>query len=80
MNARLDLTTSGENCRISVTLAASGRGLFQLLDADQDGRLSLRELRTAWKRLAPYDRDHDDAIRREEIPLQYQVVINSSIP
>lgn len=80
LNAWLDLTTSGENCRISVTLAASGRGLFQLLDADQDGRLSLRELRTAWKRLTPYDRDHDDAIRCEEIPLQYQVVLNPGAP
>lgn len=80
LNAWLDLTTSGENCRISVTLAASGRGLFQLWDADQDGRLSLRELRTAWKRLTPYDRDHDDAIHREEIPLQYQVVLNPGAP
>src|SRR5262249_40931020 len=28
-----------------------GRGLFEFLDADRDGRLSLRELRSAWARL-----------------------------
>jgi Ca2+-binding EF-hand superfamily protein len=80
LNAWLDLTESGLNSHVSVSLASSGRGLFQLLDGDQDGRLGMREMRTAWQRLAIYDRDHDGAIRREEIPLQYQVVLNPGAP
>lgn len=80
LNAWLDLTTSGLHCQISVALAASGRGLFSLLDADQDGRLSLRELRFAWKRLVVYDRDGDGAIARDELPIQYQVVFNPGAP
>jgi Ca2+-binding EF-hand superfamily protein len=80
LNAWVDLTASGGLCQTSLALAASGRGLFQLLDVNQDGRLSIRELRYAWARLAPYDRDGDHAISRIEIPLQYQVVVNPGVP
>ncbi len=80
LNAWLDLTSSGLNCQVSVTMAASGRALFQLLDGDRDGRLGLREMRSAWQRVAAYDRDNDAAIRREEIPLQYQIVLNPGAP
>jgi Ca2+-binding EF-hand superfamily protein len=80
LNDWLDLTTSGLHCQISVALAASGRGLFSILDADQDGRLSLRELHSVWKRLAVHDQNHDGAISREEIPLQYQVVVTPGAP
>jgi Ca2+-binding EF-hand superfamily protein len=80
LNAWVDLTASGLQCQISVALAASGRGLFQILDTNQDGRLSIRELRDARVRLAPYDRDGDRSISQTEIPLQYQVVVNSGLP
>jgi Ca2+-binding EF-hand superfamily protein len=80
LNAWLDLTASGVNCQVSMALTASGRSLFSVLDADQDGRLSQRELRTVWKRLAVYDRNGDGGIQRGEIPLQYQVVLNPGAP
>jgi Ca2+-binding EF-hand superfamily protein len=80
LNAWVDLTASGLQCQTSVALAASGRGLFQILDVNQDGRLSIRELRNTQTRLAPYDRDGDRAISRTEIPLQYQVVVNPGVP
>jgi Ca2+-binding EF-hand superfamily protein len=80
LDRSLDLTTSGFNCHTTVVLAASGRGLFAILDANQDSRLSLREQRTAWERLAVYDGDKDGAIAREEIPLQYQVVLTPGPP
>ncbi len=80
LNAWLDLTSSGLNCQVSVAMTASGRGLFQLLDGDRDGRLGLREMRSAWQRVATYDRDNDGAIRREEIPLQYEIVLNPGAP
>ena len=80
LNAWLDLTLGGFNCQISVALAASGRGMFPLLDANQDGRLSLRELRDAGERLTAYDRDGDGLIAPKEIPYQYQVVVNPGVP
>jgi Ca2+-binding EF-hand superfamily protein len=80
LNAWVELTTSGLDCQISIALAASGRGLFSILDTNQDGRLSLRELRGVWPRLAPYDRNRDGSLARDEIPLQYQVVVNPGAP
>jgi hypothetical protein len=65
---------------VTVTLAESGRGLFQILDTNQDGRLSIRELRNAWSRLAPYDWDGDRCVTRKEVPYQYQVVVNPGGP
>ena len=50
-----------------------GRSLFDVLDADGDGRLSLREMRTAWKRLAPLAKGgavgYDDLPRRMRIDI-----------
>src|SRR5262249_58958481 len=51
-----------------MTLADRGPSLFEFLDADHDGRLSRRELTTAWTRLARWDRDGDGCIARDEIP------------
>jgi Ca2+-binding EF-hand superfamily protein len=80
LTAWLDLAASGRNCQISVALAASGRGLFSFLDADRDGRLSLRELANPWQRLAGYARDGEGGVTRGEIPLQYQIVVNPGAP
>jgi Ca2+-binding EF-hand superfamily protein len=37
---------------VTLTIRQQPRGFFELLDADGDGQLSVRELRTAWERLA----------------------------
>jgi Ca2+-binding EF-hand superfamily protein len=38
-------------CQIQVTVLDSGPSLFEAIDADADGALSVRELRGAWQRL-----------------------------
>jgi Ca2+-binding EF-hand superfamily protein len=76
----LDLVVSGINCQTTVALASGGRGLFPILDANQDGRLSVRELRDVWARLAPFDRNRDGCLSPNEIPLQYQIVVNPGGP
>ena len=60
-------------CRAVVTLADRGRGLFELLDRDGDGRLSPRELNAAANLLADLDRDGDGRLSREELPRGYTV-------
>lgn len=80
LNAWVDLTVSGVHCQTSISLASSGRGLFPILDANQDGRLSIRELRNAWTRLAPYDRLGERTVSRGDIPAQYQIVVNPGDP
>ena len=60
---------------VAMAVADGGRGLFDIVDANRDNSLGPRELRTAWARLAPYDRDGDGKVSRHEIPRQYQMTI-----
>ena len=50
-----DLQDSFRNVALSVTPAVQTPTLFQLLDENRDGRLGVRELRTAWERLLPLE-------------------------
>ncbi len=45
-----------------LTVVDRGPSLFEFLDSDHDGRLSPRELRSAWTRLSPWDRDNTGRI------------------
>jgi Ca2+-binding EF-hand superfamily protein len=59
-----------------LTVVDRGSSLFEFVDADHDGRLSPRELRTAWKRLSPWDRGNRGSIAREQVPRQFQFILN----
>jgi Ca2+-binding EF-hand superfamily protein len=61
-----------------LTVTDHGRSLFAMLDADRDERLGPRELRGAWARLAPWDRDGDGRIAPAEVPRQFQMVISQA--
>jgi Ca2+-binding EF-hand superfamily protein len=50
-DAYFDLQDSFRNLSLSLTPSVQTPSLFQLLDENRDGRLSVRELRTAWNRL-----------------------------
>ncbi|MBX9677916.1 MAG: EF-hand domain-containing protein [Gemmataceae bacterium] len=70
VQAFVDLQTEALASHVTLAFADQGRGLFQMLDGDRDGRLSSRELRSAWKRLQPFDRNSDGLIETKEIPRQ----------
>jgi Ca2+-binding EF-hand superfamily protein len=76
----LDLCLGLRNTQVRLTFADNGQSLFELLDANRDGQLSIRELRTAWKRLEPHDKAKKGAVARNEIPRQYQVVVSQGAP
>jgi Ca2+-binding EF-hand superfamily protein len=59
-----------------LTVVDRGASLFEFLDADHDGRLSPRELRTAWKRLSVWDSDQTSRITRRQVPRQFQLVLS----
>jgi Ca2+-binding EF-hand superfamily protein len=59
-----------------LVVADRGRSLFEFLDADRDERLGPRELKTAWARLAAWDRDGDGCISREEVPHQFHITLS----
>jgi Ca2+-binding EF-hand superfamily protein len=58
---------------VTLSLADTGNGLFDLLDRDHDGRLSVRELRGAVDLLKELDRDGDGFLARSEIPHKYEL-------
>ena len=76
MDAALDLLEDLSSSQAVFGVADRGEMLFGTLDADGDGRLGLRELLAARKRLASYDRDGDGRITAAEIPHRYDWVIS----
>jgi Ca2+-binding EF-hand superfamily protein len=57
----------------SLSVKDQGRGLFDLVDANSDGRLGIREMRQMGKLIDELDRDGDGQISRGEIPHKYRV-------
>jgi Ca2+-binding EF-hand superfamily protein len=75
LNAFFDAIDDGMNASVSLSVSDHGPGLFELLDANRDGRLSIRELRTAWERVAPWDKANAGAVTRDQIPRQYSLTV-----
>ena len=64
----LDLQTAGGNCVTTVQCGDQGRSLFELFDANHDGRLSLREgFNCFWSVVQPLPRDSDSSLEKSEI-------------
>ena len=63
-----------------LTILDHGRGLFELLDADRDGVLSVRELRSAWRRLAAAGCLQEGALDRSLLPRQLRCVVSRGRP
>jgi Ca2+-binding EF-hand superfamily protein len=73
LRSRKELRDRANASCASLTFADQGRGLFDLLDVDGDGRLSVREMRQAAERLLKLDRDGDGCLSLSEIPRRYQL-------
>jgi Ca2+-binding EF-hand superfamily protein len=60
---------------VSLVVSDQSRGLFDLLDADRDGRLSVREMRQAPKLLERLDRDGKGYLTRQDVPRSYRLAL-----
>lgn len=76
LTAYVDLLGQAVAGSVVLRIEDQGRNLFALLDTYHDGRLRPRELLRAWDRLAPFDRDGDGSITRQEVPHQFQIVLS----
>ncbi len=59
-----------------LTVVDRGASLFEFIDTDHDGRLSPRELRSAWQRISVWDSDKTGRIARGQVPRQFQIVLS----
>jgi Ca2+-binding EF-hand superfamily protein len=75
VDSMLDLQVRAVAAVLSVNAADEGKGLFDLIDTNHDGRLSVRELRQAVKLVDQLDRDGDGAISRDEIPKNFRLTV-----
>jgi Ca2+-binding EF-hand superfamily protein len=75
LNAFFDVMAGVNNAFATMSLADHGTGLFELMDANRDGRLSVREMRTAWDRVAVWDKAKAGAVTREQIPRQFELTL-----
>ncbi|HVS34298.1 MAG TPA: EF-hand domain-containing protein [Gemmataceae bacterium] len=73
LDAMQDLQNAASAGCASASFSDDSRGLFDLVDTNHDGRLSLRELRQMVKLLDKLDKDGDGCISRSEIQKSYQV-------
>ncbi len=69
----IDTVQAAYGAQVNLSLTSSGQGLFQALDTNGDGQLSVRELRQAWARLARFDANKDGCIGRDEFPMQFNL-------
>ncbi|MFN0051802.1 MAG: hypothetical protein ACKV0T_06405, partial [Planctomycetales bacterium] len=66
--------------RTLMNVSDTGRNLFEVLDANRDGRLSRRELLTAPARYQAWDADRDGSLSEEEIPNHFQISFGPGQP
>ncbi|MFO0843807.1 MAG: EF-hand domain-containing protein [Gemmataceae bacterium] len=62
---------ASQSC-LTLSVRDDGKGLFELLDLDGDGRLSVRELRQAARLLDKLDADKDGHLAKAEVPKRYK--------
>jgi Ca2+-binding EF-hand superfamily protein len=66
--------------RIEVSVRQDGRTLFSLLDANQDRRLSLREIRSGVEVLRKYDLNGDGSFEETELGTEYILTLGLGQP
>lgn len=78
MLMRDELTTFVEfdaialQARIELMVGEEGKTLFEILDANTDRRLTMREIREGFSRLASVDRNHDERVAQSELESRYR--------
>jgi Ca2+-binding EF-hand superfamily protein len=70
-----NLQTRARAACVTLVLTNQSRGLFDLLDTDRDGRLSVREMRGAVKLLEQLDNGHKGYLVSRDLPNSHQLAL-----
>jgi Ca2+-binding EF-hand superfamily protein len=76
----ISFLSSGKSLNLSLSIQKEGRGLFQLLDANKDNRISLRELLNGWNQLKQADQNNDGYFTEGEVARQFNVALSQGSP
>ncbi|GIW81527.1 MAG: hypothetical protein KatS3mg105_3334 [Gemmatales bacterium] len=63
------------NSFVSIAASIQDQSLFSALDSDDDGQLTIRELRQAVKKMAELDANGDGLLAKTEIPIKVQITV-----
>jgi Ca2+-binding EF-hand superfamily protein len=78
--AYVEQESASSQSRIELTISHDGKSVFEVIDANNDRRLSRRELAAAFSHLMKYDRDGDDAIAAVELAGRFQGTLELGRP
>jgi Ca2+-binding EF-hand superfamily protein len=65
LEAYLDMVGEGSGAFVTFQVEDHGRSLFNILDANGDGQLSIREMRTGWDRVKPQCKDGQGLVQAD---------------
>jgi len=74
----LDLMDFGGSAFVTLTVNDGGRSLFNLLDENSDGKLSIRELRGAWAKMAPLCKS-SEGLSQDDVPRTLQIMTGQGV-
>jgi Ca2+-binding EF-hand superfamily protein len=72
LSAFLNLVVEAASAKVALEVDDGGQSLFQVIDADGNGFLSPREMRSAWSRIKPLCKD-GKLLAREDLPRRVNV-------
>ena len=76
MTPFLEFDAIAIQARIEMLVGDEGKTLFELLDGNVDRRLTMRELREGFDRLAVVDRNHDERVAQSELESRYRLTFS----
>ena len=72
----VDFDAIAVQARIEMMVADEGKTLFELLDGNTDRRLTSREIREGFTRLASVDRNHDGRVAQSELESRFKLTFS----
>ena len=76
MTPFLEFDAIAIQARIEMLVGDEGKTLFELLDGNVDRRLTMREIREGFSRLAAVDRNHDERVAQSELESRYRLTFS----
>jgi Ca2+-binding EF-hand superfamily protein len=78
--AFFDIVDKANTSYVALTVADQGRGLFDALDTNHDGRLRFHKLRSAWDRVSSWNPEGKGYITRADIPARMELSLTQGQP